>query len=172
MKLFEALKYNGINVEGYGDDFVILNQKNYSIIRRNIVGLVTMKVITRKNKKYSYLLKYDMQNERKIIKRFINMKIICNLLSRNYWDNVEFDGENNVFYITTANAKLKLQHCLKNLVDIEYCDDKVAWALKIDDDNIESVFEVLKNEDILNDKLVKRRDIIRDTFYILNSLCH
>ncbi len=143
MKVYEALRYLDIKTEGYGNDFVILNWDDFDTLRESLAGLVELSVVHNSKNEEAYLLKYNIQNEKAIIKNLIDMRIIFTEIILNIDRYVKYDKKKNVITITNNKTKEFLEKSLKGLADIAYMPEELLWVLKIDEDNMMEVYKAL-----------------------------
>jgi len=143
MKVYEALRYLDIKTEGYGDDFVIVDWDDFDTLRESLAGLVELSVVYNSKNEEAYLLKYNIQNEKAIIKNLIDMRIIFTEIILNIDRYVKYDKKKNVITITNNRTKEFLEKSLKGLADIAYMPEELLWVLKIDEDNMMEVYKAL-----------------------------
>lgn len=105
MRLYEALQYLDIKTKGYGDDFVIVDWYDFDTIRESLAGLVDLSIVNNSNKDKGYLLKYNIQNEEKIIKKLIEIYNIYLEIKLNIDKYVRFDKEKEYYYYYKLSNK-------------------------------------------------------------------
>lgn len=143
MEVHEVLKYTGIDLIGYGKNFIILNQYYYSLVIIDLADLVDVEIINHFSKQRSYLLRYNSQTKSLILEKYLNISRIYYEIANRIDPDVEFEDGN--IYITNISTKHWLLQNLKDYIDIFFVKEKFAWLLKVDISNMENVFVFLKS---------------------------
>lgn len=143
MEVHEVLKYTGINLIGYGKNFIILNQYYFNLVIIDLADLVDVEIINHFSKQKLYLLRYNSQTKSLILKKYLNISCIYYEIVNRIDPDIEFEDGN--IYITNISTKHCLLQSLKDYIDIFFVKEKFVWLLKIYISNMKNVFLFLKS---------------------------